>query len=82
MKMIDYKEYLRNANITFTLNKCLRFKGINYNVMDSKVLDNGTLWYSGVAHRHTGKKNVLFSIIAIINTDGTQTATIGTHLMD
>lgn len=82
MKTISHKVYLGNANIVFTLHKSLYFKGIGYNVIDSKTLDNGVLWYSGTAHRHTGKHNIIFSIFAVINPDGTQTATVGKYLMD
>lgn len=82
MKMIDYREYLGNARIVFTLDKCLYFKGIHYNVIDHTILEDGTLWYCGTALRHTGSHNIIFSIIATISPNGTQSATIGKHIND
>ena len=82
MSMFDYREYLGNANITFTTNKSLRFKGINYNVIKSKTLSDGSLWYCGIATRHNGKNNIMLTITAIIHTNGIQTAITGKHLTD
>lgn len=82
MKTMSHKVYLGNANIVFTLHKSLYFKGISYNVIEHKTLESGSLWYSGVAHRHTGKHNIIFSIFAVINSDGTQTATVGKYKID
>ena len=82
MKMIDYREYLGNAKIVFTLDKSLYFKGVHYNVIDHTILKDGTLWYCGTATRHTGKCKVMFSIIATISTNGVQSATIGKHIID
>lgn len=82
MTRLDYREYLGNANITFTINKSLRFKGINYNVIKSTTLSDGSLLYCGTTIRHNGKNNIVFSITAIIHTNGTQTAITGKHLMD
>jgi hypothetical protein len=82
MTMTDYREYLGNAKIVFTLDKSLYFKGLHYNVIDHKVLDNGTLWYCGTAVRHTGSHKVMFSIIATISPNGTQSATVGKFKMD
>lgn len=82
MKMVNYREYLGNAKITFTLDKSLYFKGLHYNVIDHKILKDGTLWYCGTAIRHTGKHKVIFAITATISANGTQSATTSKHLMD
>lgn len=82
MRMVDYREYLGNAKIVFTLDKSLYFKGMHYNVIDHKVLENGTLWYCGTAVRHTSKHKLMFSIIATISPNGTQSATVGKHIID
>lgn len=82
MKMIDYREYLGNARIVFTLDKCLYFKGVHYNVIDETILDDGTLWYCGTALRHTGKRHIILAIIATISPNGTQSATTSKHIKD
>ena len=82
MKLIENREYLGNAKIVFTLDKSLYFKGLHYNVVDHKVLENGTLWYSGTAVRHTGKHHIIFALFATISTNGTQSATVGKYIMD
>ena len=82
MKQIESREYLGNAKIVFTLDGSLYFKGLHYNVVDRKVLDNGTLWYSGTATRHTGKRHIVYAIFATISANGSQSATIGKYIMD
>ena len=82
MRIVDYREYLGNAKIVFTLNKSLYFKGVHYNVIDHTILENGTLWYSGTAVRHTGKNKIMYSIIATVSPDGTQSAVVGKHIID
>lgn len=82
MTMTDYREYLGNAKIVFTLDKSLYFRGIHYNVINHTTLKDGTLWYCGTAIRHTGNYKIMFSIIATISPNGTQSATVGKHKMD
>lgn len=82
MTMVEYREYLGNAKIVFALDKSLYFKGLHYNVINHTVLEDGTLWYSGTAVRHTGKHEIMFSIIATVSPDGTQSAAIGKHKID
>ena len=82
MKMTDYREYLGNANIVFTLDKSLYFKGVHYNVIDETILDDGTLWYCGTALRHTGNHHIILAITATISPNGVQSATTSKHIKD
>jgi len=82
MEMINYREYLGNAKIVFTLDKSLYFKGMHYNVINHTILEDGTLWYCGTAIRCTSKHKIMFSIIATISPNGTQSAAVGKHIMD
>lgn len=82
MEMVDYREYLGNARIVFTFDKCLYFKGVHYNVIDHTILEDGTLWYCGTASRHTGSRYITLAIIATVSPNGTQSAVISKHIND
>lgn len=76
MKLIYSKAYIKNAKAFFTLHKSLYVNGINYTVIQSNVLDDGTLWYCGIADRKGNKIHFKMIATVVFNVDGSTTAVV------
>ena len=81
MKCVERKEYIKTAKAEIVDDNVLRFKGVNFNIIESKTLKNGSKWYSAIADRCGANSKIKMVVIAVFNTDGTKTVTYSKYYM-